>query len=242
MKAKNLEIITNNLLFALVLSLTSFEIGIYINKKTKFAILNPLLIGIIITITFLIVFNVDYETYDNGGKFINMFLGPGTVVLAVPLYKQLNLFKKNAKAIFIGIFIGTVIGIVSIICISHLVGLDDIVIKSISPKSVTTPIGISVSEQLGGIVPITVLAIVSTGIIGAVIGPIVCKICKIEDEIAVGIAIGTASHAVGASKALELGEVQGAMSSLSIGIAGIMTVVLAPLIFKLSSYIFLIIM
>jgi len=230
--------ITNNLLFALVLSLASFEIGIYINRKTKFSLLNPLLIGIIITITFLMVFNIDYETYDNGGKFINMFLGPATVVLAVPLYKQLNLLKKNAKAIFIGIFFGTVIGIVSIICISHLVGLDDTIIKSLAPKSVTTPIGISISEQIDGIVPITVLAIVATGIIGAVIGPTVCKICRIEDEVAVGIAIGTASHAVGTSKAIELGEVQGAMSSLSIGIAGIMTVVLAPLILKLSSYIF----
>jgi len=230
--------ITNNLLFALVLSLASFEIGIYINRKTKFSLLNPLIIGIIITITFLMVFNIDYETYDNGGKFINMFLGPATVVLAVPLYKQLNLLKKNAKAIFIGIFFGTVIGIVSIICISHLVGLDDTIIKSLAPKSVTTPIGISISEQIDGIVPITVLAIVATGIIGAVIGPTVCKICRIEDEVAVGIAIGTASHAVGTSKAIELGEVQGAMSSLSIGIAGIMTVVLAPLILKLSSYIF----
>ncbi|MBE6071425.1 MAG: LrgB family protein [Clostridium butyricum] len=233
-----MEMITNNLLFALVLSLASFEIGIYINRKTKFSLLNPLLIGIIITITFLMVFNIDYETYDNGGKFINMFLGPATVVLAVPLYKQLNLLKKNAKAIFIGIFFGTVIGIVSIICISHLVGLDDTIIKSLAPKSVTTPIGISISEQIDGIVPITVLAIVATGIIGAVIGPTVCKICRIEDEVAVGIAIGTASHAVGTSKAIELGEVQGAMSSLSIGIAGIMTVVLAPLILKLSSYIF----
>lgn len=238
MKVKKLEIITNNLLFALVLSLASFEIGIYINRKTKLAILNPLLIGIIITITFLIVFKIDYKTYDNGGKFINMFLGPSTVVLAVPLYKQLELLKKNAKAIIVGIFCGTVIGIISIICISHLVGLDDTIIRSLAPKSVTTPIGISISDQLGGLIPITVLAIVGTGIIGAVIGPTVCKLCKIKDEVAVGVAIGTASHAVGTSKALELGEVQGAMSSLSIGIAGIMTVILAPLILKLFNGIF----
>ncbi len=235
---KRLEIITNDLLFALVLSLASFEIGIYINRKTKLAILNPLLIGIIITITFLVVFKIDYTTYDNGGKFINMFLGPSTVVLAVPLYKQLELLKKNAKAIIVGIFCGTVIGIISIICISHLVGLDDTIIRSLAPKSVTTPIGISISDQLGGLIPITVLAIVGTGIIGAVIGPTVCKLCKIKDEVAVGVAIGTASHAVGTSKALELGEVQGAMSSLSIGIAGIMTVILAPLILKLFNGIF----
>ena len=232
-----MAVITNNLLFALVLSLASFEIGVFINRKTRIAILNPLLLGIAITIIFLISFRIDYKIYDNGGKFINMFLGPSTVVLAVPLYKQLDLLRKNAKAIIVGIFSGTFIGIISIICISKLVGLDDVIIKSLVPKSVTTPIGISVSEQLGGIIPITVLAIVGTGIIGSVIGPTICKLFKIEDEVAVGVAIGTASHAVGTSKALELGEVQGAMSSLSIGIAGIMTVILAPLILNLLNHI-----
>jgi putative effector of murein hydrolase len=167
-----------------------------------------------------------------------MFLGPSTVVLAVPLYKQLDLLKKNAKAILTGIFVGSAIGIISIIGISYLVGLNASVIKSLVPKSVTTPIGISISSQLGGVVPITVLAIIITGIVGAVFGPTICKIFRIKDKVAVGVSIGTASHAVGTSKALELGEVEGAMSSLSIGIAGIMTVIIAPLVYNLALYMY----
>lgn len=233
-----MEVITNNILFGLVLSLGAFEIGLFINRKTKIAILNPLLISILFIICFLFAFNIDFDTYNNGGQFINVFLGPSTVVLAVPLYKQLDLLKKNAKAILIGVFIGSSLGIFSIIGISYLVGLNTVMIKSLIPKSVTTPIGISVSQQIGGLIPITVLAIIITGIIGAVIGPTICKIFKIEDKVAIGISIGTASHAVGTTKALELGEIEGAMSSLSIGIAGIMTVIIGPLAYKLSALIY----
>jgi len=159
-------------------------------------------------------------------------------VLAVPLYKQLDLLKKNAKAILTGIFVGSSVGIVSIIGISYLVGLDSSIIKSLVPKSVTTPIGISISSQLGGLVPITVLSIIVTGIIGAVFGPTICKVFKIKDKVAVGVSIGTAAHAVGTSKALELGEIEGAMSSLSIGIAGIMTVIIAPVAYNSAVFIY----
>ncbi len=233
-----MEAITNNILFGLVLSLAAFELGIFINRKTRIAILNPLLLAIVIVICFLFVFNIDFETYNQGGQFINMFLGPSTVVLAVPLYKQLDLLKKNAKAIITGVLFGSVLGIFSIIGISYLVGLDTDIIKSLIPKSVTTPIGIAISGQIGGIIPITVLAIILTGIIGAVFGPAICKIFKIEDRVAVGISIGTASHAVGTTKALELGDIEGAMSSLSIGIAGIMTVIIAPMAYNLSAFIY----
>lgn len=230
-----MQVLTNNALFGLVLSLAAFEVGIFINRNTKIPILNPLLIAIVIIICFLFALHIDFNTYNKGAQFINMFLGPSTVVLAVPLYKQLDLLKKNAKAILTGIFVGSFIGIISIIGISYLVGLDTSMIKSLVPKSVTTPIGISISSQLGGVVPITVLAIIVTGIIGAVFGPTICKIFKIKDKVAIGISIGTAAHAVGTSKALELGEVEGAMSSLSIGIAGIMTVILGPIIYNLAA-------
>lgn len=233
-----MQILINNVLFGLVLSLASFEVGIFINRNTRIPILNPLLIAIGIIICFLFAFHIDFDTYNKGGQFINMFLGPSTVVLAVPLYKQLDLLKKNAKAILTGIFVGSAIGIISIIGISYLVGLNSSVIKSLVPKSVTTPIGISISSQLGGVVPITVLAIIITGIVGAVFGPTICKIFRIKDKVAVGVSIGTASHAVGTSKALELGEVEGAMSSLSIGIAGIMTVIIAPLVYNLALYMY----
>lgn len=233
-----MQVLTNNVLFGLVLSLAAFEIGIFINRRTRMPILNPLLIAIVITICFLFALNIDFDTYNKGGQFINMFLGPSTVVLAVPLYKQLDLLKKNAKAILAGIFIGSLIGIFSIIGVSYLIGLNSTIIKSLVPKSVTTPIGMSISNQLGGMVSITVLAIIITGIMGAVLGPTICKIFRIKDKVAVGVAIGTASHAVGTSKALELGEVEGAMSSLSIGIAGIMTVVIAPSAYNLALYLY----
>lgn len=232
-----MDILTNNLLFGIILSLVAFEIGLYLYKKTKFPLFNPLLIAIALVIVFLISFNIDFDTYNKGGQFINMFLGPSTVVLAVPLYKQIDLLKKNALSILLGIFIGSVIGIFSVIFLCNFMGLSDDLIISLLPKSVTTPIGMEISNKLNGIVPVTVLAIILTGIIGAVIGPTICKIFKINDPLAVGIAIGTSSHAVGTTKALEMGETEGAMSSLSIGVAGLMTVFLAPAIYNLSFFI-----
>ena len=197
------------------------------------AIFNPLLIAVLLIIIFLTVFHIDVDTYNKSGEFINMFLGPSTVVLAVPLYKQMDLLKKNAAAILTGISVGSIIGICMIIGISYYLRLDSDIIKSLIPKSVTTPIGIAISSQLGGIVPITVLAVIVTGIMGSIIGPAVCRIFRINNKVAIGVAIGTASHAIGTSKALELGEVEGAMSSLSIGIAGIVTVILAPIIYNI---------
>lgn len=230
-----MDILTDNIFFGIVISLLAFECGLYISKKLKFPLFNPLLIAIISIITFLLVFNIDYEKYDNGAKFINMFLGPATVILAVPLYKQINLLKENFLPIIIGIFLGSLIGIISVIILSFIFGLENIIMTSLLAKSVTTPIGIEITNQLGGLIPITVLAIVISGIVGAVIGPSLCKIFKITNEIAIGIAIGTASHALGTTKALELGQTQGAMSSLSIGIAGLITVFLAPLCYNLVS-------
>lgn len=233
-----MNIITNNILFGIVLSLLAFEIGLYIYRKTKIPVFNPLLISICIVIIFLLAFNVDFETYNEGAKFINMFLGPSTVILAVPLYKQIELLKKHATSIIIGVLLGSLLGIFSVIGLSYIMGLDASLIKSLLPKSVTTPIGIELSNQLGGIVPITVLAIIISGITGAVLGPIICKLFKINDRVAIGVALGTAAHAVGTTKALELGETEGAMSGLSIGIAGIMTVFIAPISYKIALLIY----
>lgn len=223
----------NNALFGIMLSLFAFEVGCSIYKKTKFPFFNPLLIAIGLVIVILVGFDINFDTYNKGGQFISMFLGPATVILAVPLYKQISLLKKHAFPILVGIFVGSTVGIISVILLSHAFGLEEILIKSLVPKSVTTPIGMEISKQMQGVVPVTVISIVISGITGAIVGPFVCKILKIKSKIAVGIAIGTASHAVGTSKALELGETEGAMSSLSIGIAGLMTVFLAPLIYSL---------
>ncbi|MBM6861157.1 LrgB family protein [Clostridium saudiense] len=223
-----MNIIIENMFFGIVISLIAFEVGKIIYNKTKLPIFNPLLISIVIVIGILKIFNIDFELYNKGGQFINMFLGPATVVLAVPLYKQLLLLKKNFVPIIIGISVGSVVSVISVILLSTVFNLDKQIIISLIPKSVTTPIGVEISNSLGGITGITVMAVILTGITGAIIAPTVCKVFKINNPVARGIGIGTASHAVGTSKALEIGETEGAMSSLAIGIAGLITVVVAP--------------
>lgn len=228
-----MSIFTDNMFFGIFISLVAFEIGLFIYKKTKFPLFNPLLIATLIIITFLKIFHIDFNTYNKGGQFINMFLGPATVVLAVPLYKRLNLLKLNFFPIITGVLFGSLVSILSVICISLCFGLENNIMLSLIPKSVTTPIGIEITNNLGGISSITVLAIVLSGIIGSIVGPIIFKILKITNPIAKGVSLGTASHAVGTSKALEIGETEGAMSSLSIGLAGIITVFLAPLCYNI---------
>ena len=228
-----MNIFTNNIFFGLFVSLIAFEVGLIIYRKTKLPLFNPLLIAIIIVIGFLKLFNIDFDTYNESGKFINMFLGPATIVLAVPLYKQFELLKKNFLPILLGITIGSLVGILSIISISVFLKLDNLITISLLSKSVTTPIGIEITNQLGGLAPVTVLAIILSGIVGAIIAPPVCKVFKITNPVAIGVGIGTSSHAVGTSKAFEMGETEGALSSLSIGIAGVITVFLAPLCYNL---------
>lgn len=220
-------------LFGILLSLIAFQIGILLYKKTRSSLFNPLLVGFVLVILFLFYFRIDFETYNVGGDYISFFLGPSTVVLAVPLYKKIQLLKSDAFPIIAGISAGCIAGISSILVLSILFDLDKVITSSLVPKSVTTPIGIEISKQIGGLPAITVAAIVVTGIIGAVLGPFICHSLRIKDSVAVGIAIGTASHALGTTRAIELGETEGAMSGLAIGIAGIITVFLAPVMIYL---------
>ncbi|MBV4420063.1 LrgB family protein [Clostridium tyrobutyricum] len=219
-------------LFSIMISLFTFEIGTILYNKTKIPILNPLLISQTLIIIFLLRFHISFNTYNQGGQYITFFLTPATVILAVPIYKKLRLLKENALPIFVGISIGSVCGIVSTLILSRLFGLSKVIMDSMVAKSITTPIGIEISKQVGGIPAVTVAAIVLTGIIGSIIGPIIFKLLKINDRVAKGIALGTSSHAVGTAKAIEMGEVEGSMSGLSIGIAGIITVIIAPIIVK----------
>lgn len=220
-------------MFGIMLSLIAFELGCILYKKTKISVFNPLLISILLVITFLMFFNISLSDYDKGGQFISFFLSPATVILAVPLYKKIKLLKAYAIPILSGITVGSVVSIITIIFLCNAFGLSKPLDVSIIPKSITVPIGVEVSKQLGGIPSITVTTIIITGIMGAVVGPYICKIFKIRDKVAIGVAIGTASHAVGTTKAIEMGEVEGAMSSLSIGIAGIITVIIAPILAKI---------
>ena len=217
-------------IFGVILTILFFNIGIYIQKKTNKPIFNPLLIAILGIILFLSITKIPYESYKLGGDRINFFLGPVTIVLAVPLYKQFDLFKKYLLEILIGISCGVVVSFISIKLIGHFTNADVDIINSLIPKSITTPMGISLTKTLNGVEAITVLSIILTGILGDIISPIVFKIGKINNPVAKGIALGTSAHALGTTKALEMGEVEGAMSGLSIGISGIITVILIPII------------
>lgn len=217
-------------LFGILLSLIAFEIGVTLHKKWRYSLVNPLLIANILIIGFLCITGISYDTYKVGGDYISFFLGPVTVVLAVPLYKQIQNLKKYWVSILTGICVGSLTSIFCVIATSKIFGLSETLMLSLLPKSITIPMGSVVSEQIGGIPSVTIIAITITGITGAVTSPIVCKFFRIKNPVAQGVATGTASHALGTSRALEMGEVQGAMSSLSIGIAGVFTAIVAPII------------
>ena len=215
--------------FGILLSLIAYILAVWIKKKFGYAFLNPLLVAIIITVAAVLLLNVDYEVYNSSAKYLSFLLTPATVCLAVPLYEQFDKLKENAAAILIGIFSGVLTSIASIFAMSKLFGLSRSEFVTFLPKSITTAIGLSVSEELGGYVSITVAAIIVTGVLGNIICEGILKLFRIEDPIAKGAAIGTSSHAIGTSKAIEIGEVEGAISSLSIVVAGIMTVLLSSL-------------
>lgn len=221
------DLVQQSIFFGMVISLLAYEIGLFIKRKLKKAIFNPLLISVIVVILFLIVFHVDYETYDSGARYLSYLLTPATVCLAVPLYQQLHLLKKNVKAVILGILSGVVTSLTCVLLLSKLFGLSHQQYVTMLPKSITTAIGIGISEEMGGLVTITVASIVITGIIGNMMAEAVCKIFHITEPIAKGLAIGTSAHAMGTSKALEMGEIEGAMSSLAIAVAGLITVIMA---------------
>lgn len=219
------EFLSESIIFGAVLSLAAYEIGLLMKKKFKLAILNPLLIGTICVIGFLLIFRIDYKEYNEGAKYISYLLTPATVCLAVPLYEQLSLLKKNFMAVAVGILSGVLASLVSVLALAKLFDLNHQQYVTLLPKSITTAIGMGVSEELGGLVTITVAVIVITGILGNVIAEFICKVFKIHEPIAKGLALGTASHAIGTAKAMEMGQIEGAMSSLAIAVAGLLTVV-----------------
>lgn len=223
------DVINNSVYFGVAVTLVSYMVGLIIRKRFKYSILNPLLIGMLLVIVILILFDIDYETYNLGGKYISFLLTPATVCLAIPLYQQFDLLKKYFKAIMTSILAGTIVNLVGILALTLIFKFSYEIYASLLPKSITTAIGVAISGEIGGIQAITVAAISVSGISGNVIGEYICKLFKIKNPISVGLAFGTASHAMGTARALELGEIQGAMSSLSIAVAGLITVVLAPI-------------
>ncbi|MCI6675721.1 MAG: LrgB family protein [Clostridiales bacterium] len=222
------EFLSQFLFFGAVISLLGYELGLILKKKFQMAIFNPLLIGVISVMIVLIVFDIDYDTYNAGGQYISYLLTPATVCLAIPLYEQLNLLKKNIKAVIAGILSGTLSSFVSVFLLAKLFQFSHEQYVTLLPKSITTAIGMGVSEELGGIVTITVAVIIITGILGNVIADTIFRLFHIKEPIAKGLALGTSAHAIGTAKAMELGPVEGAMSSLSIAVAGLITVIGAP--------------
>lgn len=223
------EFFMTSTFFALALSLAGYELGQFLKKKTGLALFNPLLIGIVVVIVLLLLLHVDYGTYEEGSSVLSYMLTPATVALAIPLYRQVNLLKKYSVSIFLGILSGVITSLLTTLLMAVILKLSHIEYVTFLPQSITTPIGMAMSEELGGLVTITVATIVVTGIVGNVLGEQVCKMFHITDKIAVGLALGTSSHVLGTAKALELGEVEGAMSSLSIVVSGVLTVVGANL-------------
>lgn len=228
------EFLVDSVFFGAVLSFLAYEIGLLLKKRFKLAILNPLLIGILCVMGALAVLRVDYDQYNSGAQYISYLLTPATVCLAVPLYEQLTLLKKNFKAVAAGIFSGTLASLGSVYLLSRLFHLNHQQYVTLLPKSITTAIGMGVSQELGGVVTITVAVIIITGILGNVIAEGVCKVFRIHEPIAKGLALGTASHAIGTAKAMEMGPVEGAMSSLAIAVAGLLTVLGASVFAGLS--------
>lgn len=219
----------DSVFFGVVLTIAVFELGLWLKKKFKTLLLNPLLISIILIIVILLVSGMKYETYEAGAKYISYLLTPATVALAVPLYEQIESLKKNWKAILLGILSGALTSAICVLTLSVLYGLSHTQYVTLLPKSITTAIGMGVSEELGGIVTISVAVIIVTGVFGNMIAETVCKVFRITEPVAKGIGIGSASHAIGTAKAMELGQVEGAMSSLSIAVSGVIMVVIANL-------------
>lgn len=218
--------VVNSPFFGITLSVLAFEIGIVIEKYTKLPFANPLLIAVMLCIAFLELTGVSYESYNAGGEVISVFLGPATAVLAISIYSQIARLKKYFLPIVLGALAGSAASIASVIFLCKLFGLDETLTRSLVVKSVSTPFAVAISKNIGGIPSVSVSAVVLTGILGAVFAPLMIRIFRPGNAVASGVAIGTSSHAVGTSKAVALGEVEGAMSGIALALAGIITVAL----------------
>ena len=227
------EYLNNSAVWGVLLSIAGFGLGAFLQKKTGKAWCNPLLVGILFVILVLSACRLPFASYAESAAPIRCLLLPATVSLAVPLYENLSKLRGNVVAVLGGILAGVLTSVGSILLMAWLLRLNQAQTATLITNSVTTAIGMDVTASLGGMAPLASAVIILTGITGNLLAQAVCKLCRITDPIARGIAIGTASHAIGTAKAFEIGEVEGAMSSLAVAIAGIMTAVIAPLTVRL---------
>lgn len=220
-------------MFGLILSIGMYLLALGLFKKFPFPLFNPLVVSTVFVILFLKIGHISYENYFKGGSILNILITPATVALGIPLYNTFHLLKKHVRSIVTGILLGTIFGTFMTGCLAVMLQLKEDLIVSIMPKSVTTAIALGISEKMNGIATVTLVIVIVTGIIGSIIGPPILTFLKVEDPVAKGVALGSSAHAIGTSKALELGHVEGAMSGLAIGVTGVVTVFVAPLMMKL---------
>lgn len=223
-----------NPLTSLTLTLLAYQAGMWVYRKANnFALLNPVLIAISVLAGLLHVSGTPYETYFEGAQFVHFLLGPATVALAVPLYRQFAEVRKSATALLVALLAGSLTAAASAIAIGWAMNASMPTILSLAPKSVTTPIAMGISEQLGGLPSLTAVLVILTGIIGAILGPTILKLIRVRDERAMGFAIGVASHGIGTARAFQISEVAGAFSGLAMGLNGLATALLLPLLYRL---------
>ena len=219
------DMLLSSAYFGALISLAAYFVGLQLKKKFHLAILNPLLISVVLVISVLLALDIDYESYNAGAKYLSYLLTPATVSLAIPLYNHLEKLKHDWKAILAGIFAGSMAGLVSVYLLSLAFGLSHAEYATLLPKSITTAIGIGVAEELGGYPAITAVVIITTGLLGNIFAEGFLKLIRVGEPVAKGVAIGTSAHAIGTARALEMGETEGAMSGLSIAVAGLFTVI-----------------
>lgn len=217
-------------LFALTLVVGTYLAATALYKKVHFCLLHPLVTSILAIIAVLEVLGIHYESFRQSSHLIHFMLGPSVVALGYILYEQIQYLKGNVVSILTSVFVGALVGIVSVIVIGKLMGADQALIATLQPKSVTTPIAMGIAEKAGGIPSLTAVIVVAVGIFGSIVGPVIMKVLGIESHIAKGLALGASSHGVGTATAIQIGAIEGALSGLAIGLMGIMTAVLVPVI------------
>lgn len=220
----------NSEIFILTLVIGVYLLAVWLYRKTRLTLLNPLLVSIPVLVAITHVLDIPYESFEKGSRILTFMLGPTVVVLGYLLYEQVAHLRENALSIITSVFVGCVTGILSVIFIARYFGADHALIVSLEPKSVTTPIAMSIAEKSGGIPSIAAVVVIVVGIFGGIVGPFVLERLGINSKIARGLALGSAAHGLGTARAMELGTIEGAISGLAIGVMGIMTAILVPII------------
>ena len=219
--------LTQSPLFGIVVTVFFYGVGVWLNRKAKTPLVNSMMVGFLLIIAFLLIFDIPYENYKIGGDMISIFLAPATALIAIKIYQQFDRLKENWLPVLLGTAVGSAVSMLCVIFLCRLFFLDQELLASLLPKSVTTAIAMALSEQGGGLPSVTVAAVVITGVFGAAFSPMLIKIFGVKDPVEAGLAIGTCSHALGTTKAVELGDVEGAMSGVAMGVAGLITVIYA---------------